>query len=78
MLLEMARLLMGLMLAAFHRPVSDFILEQDRAFAGLARRGGLRLPAGLSAEGSRNLFFCLGILVALAQMARIYLSYLHS
>jgi hypothetical protein len=78
MLLEMARLLMGLMLAAFHRPVADFILEQDRAFAGLAQRGGLKLPAGLSTEASRNLFFCLGILVALAQMARIYLSYLHS
>lgn len=77
MLLEMVRLLMGLMLAAFHRPVSDFILEQDRAFVGLARRGGLRLPTGLSTESSRNLFFYLGILVALAQMARIYLSYLH-
>ncbi len=76
MLLEMVRLLMGLMLAAFHRPVSDFILEQDRAFVGLARRGGLRLPTGLSTESSRNLFFYLGILVALAQMARIYLSYL--
>ena len=68
---------MGLALAAFHQPVADFILEQDRAFAGLARRGGLRLPAGLSAEASRNLFFCLGILVALAQMARIYVAYLH-
>jgi hypothetical protein len=78
MLLELARLLMGLLLAAFHRPVADFIMEQDRAIVGLAQRGGLRLPAGLSAEGSRNLFFCLGILVALAQMARIYLSYLHS
>lgn len=77
MLLELTRLMMGLVLAAFHRPVADFILEQDRAFVGLARRGGLRLPAGLSAEASRNLFFYLGIVVALAQMARIYVSYLH-
>jgi hypothetical protein len=77
MVLELARLMMGLILAAFHRPVADFILAQDRAFAGLAQRGGIRLPAGLSAEASRNLFFCLGIVVALAQMARIYVSYLH-
>jgi hypothetical protein len=68
--------MMGLMLAAFHRPVSDFILEQDRAFTGMVRRGGLRLPNGLSAEASRNLFFALGIVIALAQMARIYLVYL--
>jgi hypothetical protein len=77
MLLELARLLMGLLLAACHRPIADFVLAQDRAFAVLARRGGLRLPTGLSEEGSRNLFFLLGILVALAQMARIYVTYLH-
>jgi hypothetical protein len=76
MLLELARLMLGLTLAAFHRPVSDFILEQDRAFTGLVRRGGLRLPNGLSMEASRNIFFILGIVVALAQMARIYWVYL--
>ena len=76
MLLELARLMLGLTLAAFHRPVSDFILEQDRAFTGLVRRGGLRLPNGLSMEASRNLLFILGIVVALAQMARIYWVYL--
>ncbi len=77
MLLEMARLMLGLLLAAFHRPVADFILEQDRVFVGLVRRGGIPLPAGLSVESSRTLFFTLGILVALAQMARIYLTYLN-
>ncbi len=77
MLLEIARLLLGLTLAAFHRPVSDFILEQDRAFTGMVRRGGIRLPDGLSMEASRNIFFILGILIALAQMARIYWVYLH-
>ena len=76
MLLELARLMLGLTLAAFHRPVSDFILEQDRAFTGLVRRGGMRLPNGLSMEASRNLCFILGIVVALAQMARIYWVYL--
>jgi len=68
---------MGLLLAGFHRPVSDFVLEQEHAFTGLARRGGIRLPAPLSVETSRNLFFAMGILVALAQIARIYLTYLH-
>lgn len=77
MQIELLRLMMGLVLAAFHRPVSDFILEQEHAFAGLARRGGLRLPTPLSVETSRNLFFSMGILVALLQIARIYLTYLH-
>ncbi len=67
---------MGLILAAFHRPVADFIVQQDRTLAALVRRGGLNLPPGFSLETSRTLFFLLGILIALAQMARIYLVYL--
>ncbi len=77
MQIELLRLLMGLLLAGFHRPVSDFILEQEHAFTGMARRGGIRLPAPLSVETSRTVFFSLGILVALLQIARIYLTYLH-
>lgn len=77
MQIELLRLVMGLLLAVFHRPVSDFILEQEHAFAGLARRGGIRLPAPLSLETSRTLFFSLGIIVAILQIARIYLTYLH-
>ena len=77
MQIEFLRLMLGLLLAGFHRPVSDFILEQEHAFTGLARRGGLTLPAPLSVETSRNLFFSMGILVALLQIARIYLTYLH-
>lgn len=75
MQIELLRLLMGLLLAGFHRPVSDFIVEQEHAFAGLAQRGGLRLPAPLSVETSRNLFFCMGILIALLQIARIWMTY---
>ena len=76
MQIELLRLLMGLLLAGFHRPVSDFIVEQEHAFTGLARRGGIPLPAPLSIEASRNLFFSMGILVALAQIARIWMTYL--
>ncbi len=75
-LVELARLMMGLVLAAFHRPVADFIVEQDRTLTALVRRGGLNLPNGFSLETSRTLFFVLGILIALAQMARIYVVYL--
>ncbi len=67
---------MGLMLAVFHRPVADFILEQDRMLTAMVRRGGVNLPAGFSTETSRTIFFSLGILIALAQMARIYVVYL--
>ena len=75
-LLELARLIMGLVLAAFHRPVADFIVQQDRLLTALVRRGGVNLPTGFSLETSRTVFFFLGILVALAQMARIYVVYL--
>ena len=75
-LLELARLMMGLVLAAFHRPVADFIVEQARTLTAMVRRGGVNLPQGFSLETSRTVFFLLGILIALAQMARIYVVYL--
>lgn len=68
--------MMGLVLAAFHRPVADFVVQQDRLLTALVRRGGVNLPRGFSLETSRTVFFFLGILVALAQMARIYMVYL--
>lgn len=77
MLLEMTRLTIGILLALFHKPVADFIREQDLAFAAVARTRGLKWPTGLPMEANRTLFFLMGIFVALVQMARIYMQYLH-
>lgn len=72
MMTELVRLAVGLLIAIFHQPLSDFILEQDRAFIAVARSRGLSLPPALSAKTGRNLYFSIGILVALYELLRIW------
>jgi hypothetical protein len=70
--LEIARLLLGLLIAALHRRIADFILERERSLVLACRQRGLTLPPALSTEVARNLYFSVGIFVMLVQMLRIY------
>ncbi len=74
MALEFVRLLLGLVLAYFHRPIADYVIEQERSLVLLARQRGLPLPAAPSTESGRNIYFGLGIFVVLFEVARIYLA----
>jgi hypothetical protein len=60
------------MLALLHRPIADFILTQEYALAGLFRQRGIRVPAPPTTETFRNLYFLLGIALALVSMVRIW------
>jgi hypothetical protein len=70
--LEFARLLLGLMIAAGHRPIADFIVERERAVVVTFRQLGVPVPAAMSTETARNLYFGVGIFVVLVELLRIY------
>jgi len=55
--LEIARLLLGLLIAACHRRIADFIIERERSLVLAFRQRGIPLPAALSTESARNLYF---------------------
>jgi len=75
MSLEFLQLLFGLVLglgmALFHRPLADFMQEQERAIDFVFRSRGLRLPPPLSQSMSRDVYFALGIAVALLEAGRL-------
>ena len=73
MLLEIARLLLGLGIALFHKQLADFIFEQDRSLTALFRQRGVTLPLGPSREAAHTLYFARGITVAVISMGRIWL-----
>ncbi len=70
---EFWRLVLGLAIAAFHRPIADFIFLHEQQLVVLFRQRGRPLPAPLSRGAMHNLYFGLGIFVALFEMARIAL-----
>jgi hypothetical protein len=72
MALQIARLCLGLLIAAFHVPIANFVLRQEDLLIVAFRRRGLDLPTAIPRKYTQNLFFGLGILVALIQLLRIH------
>jgi hypothetical protein len=71
--IEVARLLLGLMIAFFHKPIADFMMERERATVVLFRQRGFPLPPAPSTEQARTLYFFIGIAVASVELLRMYL-----
>jgi adenine/guanine phosphoribosyltransferase-like PRPP-binding protein len=70
--LEIARLLLGLLMTALHRRIADFITERERSLVVTFRERGVALPAALSTETGRNLYFWIGIFIIVVELLRIY------
>jgi hypothetical protein len=68
---ELVRLLFGFMIALFHRPISDFVMERERVLITAFRDRGIPAPE-LTEEGARNVYFALGIFIMLLEMGRIW------
>ena len=72
MLLEFARLAVGLFIAVFHCRIADFIFNYEEAFAATARQRGLPLPMPPKAETLRTIYFFIGVVVVLLELGRIW------
>jgi hypothetical protein len=73
MLAEISRLLLGLMIALFHRPFADFMLRQERVLVVIFRERGVPYPATPTTETGRNVYFGIGILLAMFELIRIWM-----
>jgi len=71
MAFELLRLFLGFLVAAFHQPIADFIMQHERVLVVAFRQRGIRAPM-LTTEAARNVYFTLGILIVLLEMARIW------
>jgi len=72
--IEFARLLLGVLIAVFHRPLALRIMEQERAIDHFFRSRGFCLPAPLSDSAAQNFYFSIGIFICLLQAARLFLT----
>jgi hypothetical protein len=75
MIVEITRLLLGVMIAIFHRPLATVIMQQERALDGYFRSRGVRLPAPPSDATAQNLYFIIGIFICLLEAGRIWFSF---
>jgi len=61
MIIEITRLLLGVAIAIFHRPLANMVMQHERALDGYFRSRGVRLPAPPSDATAQNLYFIIGI-----------------
>lgn len=64
---------LGLGIAVFHRPIADFMLEQERVLVVLLYTRGLPRPPLPTQTQSRNMYFAVGIVLALIEVGRLWL-----
>jgi len=74
MIIEATRLLLGVLIALFHRPLASMIMQQERALDGYFRSRGVQLPAPPSDATAQNLYFVIGIFISLIEAGRIWFS----
>jgi len=74
MAVEITRLLVGLLIVLFHRPLAAKIMEQERALDGFFRRRGISLPTPPSDLVAQNLYFGIGIFICLLEAGRLWFS----
>jgi hypothetical protein len=72
MAVEITRLLMGVLIAVFHRPLATKIMQQERVLEGYFRSRGVYLPEPVSDTTVQNFYFAIGIFVCLFEAARIW------
>jgi hypothetical protein len=72
MAVEVIRLLLGLSLAWFHAPVADFMIDRERSLVVRFRQPvlGMVIPGR---ETARNLYFGMGIGMAMVELIRIWI-----
>ena len=72
MAIEIARLLLGLLIAALHRPIADFMLDREHSLVVTLRDRGMPLPSVPKSDTVRTIYFSIGIFIVLFEMLRIY------
>ncbi len=75
--IELIRLGLGLLIALFHRPIADYMLRYERVLVVAFRQRGVPLPPPPTSETCRNVYFALGIFLAVFEIFRIWLMLHH-
>jgi hypothetical protein len=70
--LEVARLCVGLLIAGFHVQIADFVLERENSLILTFRQLGVNLATGIPRKTAHNLYFSIGIVIAIVQMLRLH------
>jgi hypothetical protein len=71
---DFARLVLGLLVALFHKPIATYIIDREHALDSFFHRHGVHFPEPPSEATMHNIYFCLGLFISLFSIAKIWLT----
>lgn len=72
MIIESARILLGVALVCFHVQIAEFMYLREQELVAFFGRRGVRVPAFSSAKIVRDVYFYLGVVTLLIAVARLW------
>lgn len=74
MIIELARVLLGVMMVCFHRPIAQFMHVREQELNSYLSQRGLNIPSFPSLSVITDVYFFLGIAVFLLSLAKFWVA----
>jgi hypothetical protein len=72
MIVELTRLLLGVAITLFHRPLAALIMRHERTLDGFFRSRGVNFPPPPSDATAQNIYFVVGVFICLLEAGKIW------
>lgn len=70
--MELTRLLLGLLITLFHRPLAVLVMRYERTLDGFFRSRGVNFPPPPSDSTAQNIYFIVGVFICLLEVGKIW------
>jgi hypothetical protein len=70
---DLAKLLFGLLIVIFHRPIAEYVMRLEERLAGYFADRGWLLPA-VTSEQLQVIYFCIGTLLSAVSLGRLWMA----
>ena len=72
MIVELTRLLLGLLITLFHRPLATMVMHHERTLDGFLRSRAVNFPPPPSDATAQNIYFVVGVFICLLEAGKIW------
>jgi hypothetical protein len=75
MIIEVSRILLGVALVCFHRPIAAFMHAREQELTGFLRQRGVNVPAFRNVDTITDAYFCLGVAAFLLAVGSLWIPF---
>lgn len=73
MIIEFSRIVFGLAMLCFHKPIAEFMHIREQELTAYLVRRGVQLPTFPSISVTRDVYFCIGVVAVVLSIAQLWI-----